>query len=487
MEGGLPISERFTVRDPGLSTECLEFLENDVDYVRSGMPVEDLEPRLFYKGFNPRWGAVDKDLDVRRDIEDKILLDAVLDEEEGGDCQLYPIKGHAGSGKSVLLQRIAWEAALTFQKLCLYLRPDRQLSFDAIRELAKVIDERIYLYIDDLDEYVTQIVDMLAMAERFSVPLTIIGATRINEWNMSCADLDLYVRDDFEVRYLSAGEIDGLLELLEKHNSLYRLEQASPSERRAALVQRAGRQLLVALHEATLGKPFEDIVADEFSEIRPDAARLIYLGICFLNRYDVAVRAGIISRVYGVRFTEFRERFFQPLEGLVFTRYDDFSRDYVYVTRHRHIAGIVASRALAKPAERLDIYLQMINSMNVDYDSDRRAFRRLVRGRSLMDEFSDPRMVEAIYSNARERVRDEFYLLHQMAIYEMNRRGGNLDQAGHYLGRAKSLAPHDRAVTHSLAELQLRRADGARTSLEFERYLRACVRSGDLAYPTGHD
>ena len=64
----------------------------------------------------------------------------------------YIRSGHAGSGKSVLLQRIAWEAALTFQKLCLYLRPDRQLSFDAIRELAKVIDERIYLYIDDLDE-----------------------------------------------------------------------------------------------------------------------------------------------------------------------------------------------------------------------------------------------------------------------------------------------------------------------------------------------
>ena len=80
-----PISARFTVRNPGLSSECLQFLEADVDYVRRGMPMEDLNPKLFYKGFNPTWAAVDQDLDVRRDIEDTILLDAVLDEDGGTD------------------------------------------------------------------------------------------------------------------------------------------------------------------------------------------------------------------------------------------------------------------------------------------------------------------------------------------------------------------------------------------------------------------
>ena len=468
----LPISERFIVRDPGLSSECLAFLQNDVDYVRNGMPIAELNPKLFYRGYSPRWSAIDQNLDVRRDLEDRILVEAVLDETGGKGCRLHTIRAHAGSGKSVLLQRVAWEAAKTFGKLCLYLQPDGQLSVDAIRELSKVIDEPIFLFVDDINEQVPQVLDLIEMAQRSSVSLTIIGAARINEWNMSCEDLEPYVMDDFELLYLSAKEINSLLELLEKHNSLFRLEQASPSERQTAFVERAGRQLLVALHEATLGKPFEDIVADEFSAIQPDDARLIYLGICFLNRYDVDVRAGVVSRVYGIRFTEFSRRFFQPLEGLVFTRYDRFSRDYVYVTRHPHIAGIVVERALANPADKLDLYLQMINSMNIDYEADRRAFRKLARGRSLLEEFPDHQMVEAIYTNARLRVRDDPYLFHQIAIYEMNRPDGNLQAANDHLDRAKSLAPYNRTITHSLAELQLRRAEEARTTLEFHKYIR---------------
>ena len=95
----LPISERFIVRDPGLTSECLAFLANDVDYVRNGMPISELKPRLFYRGFSPRWSAIDQNLDVRRDIEDKILIDAVLDEDSGADCQFYTLRAHAGSGK----------------------------------------------------------------------------------------------------------------------------------------------------------------------------------------------------------------------------------------------------------------------------------------------------------------------------------------------------------------------------------------------------
>ena len=141
----LPIAERFIVRNPGLSQSCFEFLENDVEYVRNGMAIDSLDdPRLFYRGFSPLWSAVDGDLDVRRDIENTILSDSILDEPGDGRPRFYAIKGHAGSGKAVLLQRIAWEATITYEKLCLYVRPHGTISFDALAELSKVVDERIY-------------------------------------------------------------------------------------------------------------------------------------------------------------------------------------------------------------------------------------------------------------------------------------------------------------------------------------------------------
>ena len=188
------------------------------------------------------------------------------------------------------MQRVAWDAAHDFQRLCLFVRPGGQISFGPIRELSQVIKERIYIFIDDADECAPQIVQLIQQARRFSIRLTVFVAARVNEWNMSCEELEPFVAENFEVPYLSENEIDRLLELLEDHNALFRLKHASQTERRTAFVQQAGRQLLVALHEATLGRPFEDIIADEFAEIRPNRAKLTYLGICFLNRFDVPVR-----------------------------------------------------------------------------------------------------------------------------------------------------------------------------------------------------
>jgi len=84
--------------------------------------------------------------------------------------------------------------------------------------------------------------------------LTVVTSERINEWNINCQDLSDLVSREYRLGYLSESEIDVLLGLLEKHRSLGVLERKSTQEREEAFKQRAGRQLLVALHEATLGR-----------------------------------------------------------------------------------------------------------------------------------------------------------------------------------------------------------------------------------------
>ena len=473
----LPISERFIVRNPGLSQACLEFLENDVEYVRAGMPIENLDSaQLFYLGFSPRWSAVESALDVPRDLQDTIMTDVVLDSDSSRTLRFCSIKGHAGSGKSVLLQRLAWEAAQEYNRLCLFLQPHGNLSYEALSELSDVTDERIYLFVDDIGDRVPQMLHLIERARRSQIQLTILAAERINEWNMSCVELEPYLTHEFEVQYLSSNEIDRLLDLLEKHHALFTLKDKSNEERKTAFVEKAGRQLLVALHEATLGKPFEDIIADEFDEITPELAKSIYLGVCFLNRYDVPVRAGLINRIFGIKFTDFRARFFKPLQSLVFTRYDPRTRDNVYVTRHPHIAEIVVDRALVTTRHRLDTHLQMLGSMNIDYDADRTAFRKLVRGRTLHEQFPDHQMVNAVYNACYKKFGVEPYLLQQEAIYEMHRSNGNLTKADELLNKARLQSPRDKSIVHSLAELQLRRFGNATSPLEAEALLREAER-----------
>ena len=105
--------------------------------------------------------------------------------------------------------------------------------------------------------------------------------------------MDPYLREQYLVPYLEIAEINGLIDLLAQHRALGTLEQSSSDERVAAFEQRAGRQLLVALHEATLGRPFEDIIKDEYDNIVPAEAQEMYLSICVLNRLQCSSSSGL--------------------------------------------------------------------------------------------------------------------------------------------------------------------------------------------------
>src|SRR3972149_8562629 len=105
------------------------------------------------------------------------------------------------------------------------------------------------------------------------------------------------------------------------------IEHLPPEERRKFFILTADHQLLVALHEATLGKSFDEIILDEYNRIVPDEAKLLYLDVCTLHRFKVGVRAGLLSRVSGITLNLFQERLLKPLEHVIRVYYDPSSRD----------------------------------------------------------------------------------------------------------------------------------------------------------------
>jgi hypothetical protein len=466
----LPISRKFAVSNPSLELTTVEFLSNDVEFVISSMVTEKVDPKLFYRGYSSGWSAIIQNLDVRRSIVDTILVDVILSEANINkpQCGLYVIKGHAGSGKSVLLRRIAFEATTNFDILCLFKLPQGRISYEALLEIYRITKEPIFFFIDTVSESVNELVNVIKKCRSSEINITFIVSERYNEWNMTCEGLNPYVSDEYEIGYLSSSETDKLLELLEKHNSLGTLEQLTWEQRQETFQKKAGRQLLVALHEATLGKPFEDIIADEYEEVRPNRAQSMYLGICVLNQFDVPVRAGIISRVFDISFSEFKESFFKPLAWVVFANKDPRLNDIVYTTRHPHIAEIIFERILSNPERRLDLCIRLLKALNIDYSSDRTAYRRMIRGKKLLEIFPDHTMINAIYEAALEIAEDDPHFYHQRAIYEMSRPNGNLEKATEYLLKANSLSRTDRNIIHSMAELELRKAELATNKLEFE-------------------
>ena len=182
----------------------------------------------------------------------------------------------------------------------------------------------------------------------------------------------------------------------------------------------AERQLLVALHQTTSGKPFEDIILDEYNKVVSAEARVLYLDVCTLHRFKVGIRAGLLSRVSGITLNSFQDRLFKPLEHVVRVYYDPSSRDYAYRTRHSVIADCVFRNVLADQEKRANQIVRIVRNMNVDYESDKIAFEQLIRGRELAELFSDRVMADRIFEAALMANADISHVEHQRAVFELH-------------------------------------------------------------------
>ena len=454
------------------SQSLMTLLNRDIEYINKRYKSTKADPKAFYKGYIVDWSPIIDDLDVRRSMTDNIISETILSNEEDRSetVELFLIKGHAGSGKSVLLRRIAWEAAVTFDKICLSVKPSGYPEYEPLFELYNICKKRIFLFIDPFSKFIDIITKFVISARKDNLPLTIIGAERNNVWNSECEDLKSFLTGSYEVRYLSEKEIENLIDLLTKHNSLGYMEKLEREAQKEALEKRAGRQLLVALHEATLGKPFPEIIFDEYKSISSISAQSLYLTVCIMHRLGIATRAGLISRVHGIPFRVFKEELFEPLEFIVFAREDKIIGDFMYQSRHPHIADLVFEKVLTNAQDRYDEYVRVISALDVSYNTDREAFAGLLQAKPLIDLFSDPQMIRQLYKLGKERDSENPFLMQQEAIFEMNSPGGSLDKATTILNKAHKMAPHIRAISHSLSELALKKAERSSSTIEKNTY-----------------
>ncbi len=460
------ISDRFASSKSFISTATTKSLELDLEYVKATVPDATCDAIKFYSGVSQSWSAISHSLDVRRRLHDTLLTDYFLDDNPD-EFRFIVIKAHAGAGKSVFLRRLAWEATHEFNRLCLFAQPDATLSSVVLQELGSATKEHIYLFIDDVLQHRHELDSLLHGLGSAAEWLTIVGGARTNEWNSAPPQFQALATEEHVLPYLSERELEELIDKLDQHKALRELERLPPAERKEKLRQRAGRQLLVALHEATSGRRFEEILHDEYSRLTPNMAKTLYLSICFLNQFNVPVRAGLVSRRFGITFEQFKDRFFAPLEEVVITINRKGVEDYCYAARHSHVAEIVVRNELASADDLYNEYIASLQELNVGFTSDKQAFQKLLQGKRLAEQFADSSLVQRIFEVAQEAWgSDDAYLFQQMALFEMHRTSGNLGKATGFLEQALKLAPHSRIIKHSLAELHLRKADSARNDLE---------------------
>jgi tetratricopeptide (TPR) repeat protein len=450
------------------SEDLKTYLASMIEHVSSDLRGARDDPSKFYKGFDLGWYPIEADLDVRRGIVNELLTEQVIPTPPSERASIVVLKGHAGSGKSVALRRVAWEAAKQHNRLCLFVARTGVIDVERFDEIFSLTNVPIYLFIDDVAEHREHVLELIELVRRRRAAVRIICTESFSLWNALCEDLEPRVTEEYEMRYLSERDIDDLIQKLQKHGCLGHLEGLPADKRKHEFKYVYGRQLLVALLEATHGVPLVEIIANEYDSIHPPEAKILYLDICSLNRFGPPVRAGIISRIHNMSFDQFKDEFFKRLEQIVSLRTDPKSGDYVYEARHPFIAGHVYEFALKSQEERFDNLIRILSKLNPSFSYDLDAIARLVRASNVEKTVSDPVRGRKIYDTAITSAGRLPVTLHQRGIYEMHvaTSFADLNRAEQYMNEALQLEPYNKTMKHSLAELDLRRSRLAMDQIE---------------------
>lgn len=453
------------------SDRLIEALDRDFDYVHAAMSFDNLSAEDFYSGYDHGWSGIIRKYDFPRKIGEELLYAAVDVAPDGAAIRMFVLEGAAGSGKTIALRRAAFDAATALDQFVLWLKPNGILRAEIIEELWTLGGLRLLVFIDHVSLHTEELERALHTLKRKNVQVTVVLSEREAEWAAYCGGLDAFLPSTLTLRRLNEREVEDLVDLLSRHRCLGQLTNLTRAEQIEAFQNkdRADRQLLVALHELTQGKPFEQIILDEFNRVLGDTAKSLYLDIATMHQFGVTARAGAISRISGIRFDDFKAEFIKPLTDIVRITVDRFTGDHGYETRHSHVAEIVF-RAVCDSDEARSVQLsRIVGGLDPGYSSDRRVLESICKGRNIARTFTAIEHARKIFEVATAALPESAFLFQQAALLEMQHPDGSLDYAEKLALTARSLDQNNHIYVHTLAEVSRRKANVVSSKVRAEQ------------------
>jgi hypothetical protein len=219
----------------------------------------------FLLGREPTWADIREGFAIARAFEGPLLQAAI-----NPSLRVLSLVGTAGSGKSTTARRLA--LALQAEGRDVYwLRLDAPQAVAQLRS-AGLNSGGDVLVIDRAERFGDRGVELIrALAEQPNKPQIVAtyASTAFDELKVE-EGLTGVKFESFVVPLLKDEDIHGLLSALRAANRLGRLSGLTPDRQFAAFKERSGRQLLVAMFEATSGQRFEEKIFGECDGLSPD-------------------------------------------------------------------------------------------------------------------------------------------------------------------------------------------------------------------------
>ena len=416
----------------------------------------------FLLGSPPTWNDIHARLDADRDINCEIR--AAIRQHMTGNPDVTPVvvlSGPAGSGKTTIAKRVATEVAADGFSVYYQENERRPLAQDIVSYL-EMLNRRVLLVFDEAADDLHYIRDLIDACEHLRQRPVIFLTSRTNDLATKRYVLHgLPNISELKVPDLSDGDIRSILEKLEQQGLLGKLRPLSDNERFNIFKLKAKKQILVAMREATRGKGFDEIIQDEFNEIQPHQAKLLYLVAAIPSAHRYTIQRGQLIAAAELPPNETSVLVDDNLSGVLIPYEGDPDR-----LQARH--PVIAEHVITEVAPRIELahaytlYLEIL-SHDLSRPSERRRsrafkiYRDLINHRRLHVVFvRQPELCRDIYESIRRHfINDGHYWL-QYGSYELEY--GDLDFAENYLMQAEALMPNHPWVTTSLGYLLMRRA-----------------------------
>lgn len=441
-----PVAEKRLAR-PKLQTPLGEPYDN-VAAMRSQPAVGAAD---FLLGREPDWADIEEGYAVARDFETAAWADI-----RGRKPRVVFVTGTAGSGKSTTLRRLTL-ALQSEGKKALWPRQEAAHSLPQLRTAANAAQAEV-VAIDQSERFgrrALELVRGLAEADEQRIVLVGIAGTAFDDFGMeaACADLGSMT---VSVPNLTDPDIDALLDALTKANRLGQLAGQARDVQFRAFQQRAGRQLLVALLEATSGRRFEDKIEIECNALSGDlTTAYAVLALATSHRYPLKVE-DLLAALSDV-----------TLEGLSVV--DRLARQHLIlrtrqsqlVVRHPVIARQVVthyrvSGQLSEAIARLAFVMASKFYADMPRTPERRLLTDLISHQYLGQVIDSVANVRELYQDVEGLLSNDANYWLQRGSYELER--GDTNLAENFLLQARALSGKSYMVQTEWAYLMLRRA-----------------------------
>ena len=375
----------------------------------------------------------------------------------GTSARLLLLTGTAGSGKSTSLYRFALHEDAAGRRVH-FLNPDATYGPSQARTALQRTATEL-LVVDDLYSIGRGLADVIADWLAADSSRQVLAATRGT--NIVALDpvgsLGKVPRNEQPIPHLADSDIELLLDALTAANRLGVLAGKSRMQQVRAFRDRAGRQLIVAMIEATSGLRFEEKLAAECDELE-SSQRFLYAVASIATARGFGLLQDEILIAHGAAdnsvmndlrtltqrglLVQGGERQFRVRHRLVAERVVEHFRQARQVSEPVRgllfAAATKADRRLPRSARQWKLLVSLIN-----HDSLQR----------LLGDLGD---VRGCYAEVEDLLNWDYHFWLQRGSLEVET--GGLEEAFNFLSQARSLAPDDFKVQTEWAYFELKSA-----------------------------